>query len=100
MLKRLCTERSQPKCEQPSSAESASWRLPLLPPQPLKSTGGSANHTHSVLFCPVERRFPYIRIQTRQVRPPALCSRLFLVSHVRSLHSPASSQGLLSLILV
>ncbi|KAL4433106.1 hypothetical protein ABPG77_006533 [Micractinium sp. CCAP 211/92] len=34
--------------------------------QPLKSTGGSANHTHSVLFCPVERRFPYIRIQTRQ----------------------------------
>lgn len=34
--------------------------------QPLKASGGSANHTQSVLFCPVERRFPYIRIQTRQ----------------------------------
>lgn len=34
--------------------------------QPLKSTGGNANHTQSVLFGPVERRFPYIRIQTRQ----------------------------------
>ncbi|KAL4428262.1 hypothetical protein ABPG75_002351 [Micractinium tetrahymenae] len=34
--------------------------------QPLKAAGGSANHTQSVRFCPVERRFPYIRIQTRQ----------------------------------
>ncbi|EFN55177.1 hypothetical protein CHLNCDRAFT_35599 [Chlorella variabilis] len=35
--------------------------------QPPKSgPSGSANHTHSLLFCPVERRFPYIRIQTRQ----------------------------------
>ena len=48
--------------------------------QPLKAsaTSGSAQHTHSVLFCPVERRFPYIRIQTRQVRgfevlKPVIC---------------------------
>ena len=42
---------------------------PFLVLQPLKASaaGGSANHTHNVLFCPVERRFPYIRIQTRQV---------------------------------
>ena len=25
--------------------------------------------TASVLFCPVERRFPFVRIQTRQARP-------------------------------
>ena len=39
----------------------------LQPPKAGQSSGGGANQTHSVLFCPVERRFPFIRIQTRQV---------------------------------
>ncbi|KAI3428619.1 hypothetical protein D9Q98_007442 [Chlorella vulgaris] len=37
-----------------------------LQPPKAGAAGGSANHTTSLLFCPVERRFPYIRIQTRQ----------------------------------
>lgn len=39
---------------------------------------GSAN----VLFCPVERRFPFIRIQTRQARPrpEASSARCFLIN--------------------
>ena len=45
---------------------------PVLTLPCMHATGGSANHTHSVLFCPVERRFPYIRIQTRQVGGHAL----------------------------
>ena len=35
----------------------------------------------NVLFCPVERRYPFIRIQTRQVAPPG---RYSAISHLNS----------------
>lgn len=35
--------------------------------QPVKK-GGFANSVSNVLFVPVERKFPMIRVQTRQVR--------------------------------
>ena len=41
--------------------------LNLQPPKPGALGRGSGNHTESHLFMPVERRFPYIRIHTRQV---------------------------------
>jgi exosome complex exonuclease DIS3/RRP44 len=38
--------------------------------QPPREGQAPRRGSAAVLFCPVERRFPFIRIQTRQVRPP------------------------------
>ena len=60
----------RPQCNPPAPRAALCATSPVQPPK--SGPSGSANHTHSLLFCPVERRFPYIRIQTRQVLLPSL----------------------------